>query len=231
MGKTTRWTMVTAGLLAAMLLTGCGFVNIGPIPVPTPTPEVPVDPPVNPPVDPPVDPPVNPPVDPPPAASACFKALAPGAEVYMRNKAYALPGRCDSTPWVRDPELCLAIHGVAVKECHLEGAPNRAACEIEILAGCPIWEWRNKVHPAPQPCVQVNDDVTGMSCDHFGSPGTIDDPQTPGVFEGAPAACAAQVDSEGHYMAGFFVIAHGDGEVRACKPDHTGCGLWLRVNH
>lgn len=108
---------------------------------------------------------------------------------------------------------------------------------------CPEWQWTTQSHPAPSACLQVDPFPTGgMSCDHFGSPGQIDDPHTPTFgdtieqmtgFEGAPKECAlpAQRESGTRPKAGFFTIAHGLGSVRACLPDGTGCGPWRPVNH
>lgn len=130
-----------------------------------------------------------------------------------------------------DLAFCQAIHGdVAVADCHLEGWPKRVECEMGLIGGCPVWQYRQPpdmtVHPARQ--VAPSDDA--MSADHFGSVEFRDDPITP-AFEGQPAACGLQRDERGHPMAGFFTVAHGKGEVRACKPDGTGCGPWRAVDH
>lgn len=127
-----------------------------------------------------------------------------------------------------DSAFCLLIHGVVTNDCHLEGWPLRTQCEMELLGGCPVWQFRTDANPAPKQC---HDDQTAeLSCDHFGSAGGgRDDPHTP-AFEGTPAECGKQRDAFGPY-AGFFTVAHGLGQVRACRPDWQGCGPFLKVDH
>jgi hypothetical protein len=159
---------------------------------------------------------------PPPVASACPKPLAAGSEVYLNNKRYG--NGLDSTVRVKgDPAFCQMIHGVTVNDCHLEGWPKRSACEMELIGGCPIWQYsmngadvRSACRQAPHP---------DASCDHWGDPVDRDDPQTP-EFEGRPFACGIQRDPLGDPTAGFFVIGHGEAWFRACKPDGSGCGPW-----
>lgn len=112
----------------------------------------------------------------------------------------------------------------------MEGWPRRAECELELAGGCPVWEY-GIAGGHQGKCLQVADDPN-ISCDHFGSPpgDQRDDPQTP-EFEGKPAECGWQRDGMGNPMAGFFMIAHGKGAVRACAPDYGGCSPWLAVDH
>lgn len=198
---------------------------------PTPTPPPPTTTTTTVPAPPPTTLPPPPPttLPPPTPSSACPKALDPGARVYMRANYYGQG--LDSTVRVAgDVAFCEAIHHVPVADCHLEGWPRRAECEMELLGGCPIWQWRNPAHPEPQPALQENDDESGQSADHFGSVEFRDDPKTP-EFEGRPRQCGDQRDHRGHPMAGFFCVMHGDGEGRACRPDGRECSDWKRVVH
>ncbi len=171
----------------------------------------------------------------PPAPTFCPKRLAPGAYVYLNDKAYG--HGFDSTPRVHgDPEFCYLIHGVWINDCHLEGWPTRTQCEMELMHGCPIWQYTTDgttIHGC------FDDRQAAASCDHFGSVGHQDDPQTPTTgdtiwnlkgFEGLPLECGLQRNDYGP-MAGFFTVAHGIGHVRACKPDETGCGPWRPFDH
>lgn len=173
--------------------------------------------------------------------TACPKPLAPGATVYINDKCTPLrpngtsDGRCDSTPRVRgDLVFCQLIHGPDVgADCHLEGWGKRTECELELMGGhCPVWEWVSSLHREPQACLEDDPFATGgMSCDHFGSPGRIDDPDTEPAFEGWPPECALLKDEHANPRSGFFTIAHGNGEVRACLPHSPQCGPWRQVNH
>lgn len=212
------------GFALALVLTGIGAMNLAPScapPAPQPTPTPTVEPtPV------PTPEPTAPPV------SACPRPLAPGAEVYVAAKPWG-QGQ-DSTIRVRgDAAFCEAVGGAGA-DCHLEGLPHaqRVACELEITGGCPIWQYRIASAPLlTRPCVQEASDPA-LSCDHFGSPPADmrDDPQTP-ACEAKPEQCCSQRDPMGHPKAGYFTIAHGLGEVRACKPDGTGCSVWIGVDH
>jgi hypothetical protein len=170
-----------------------------------------------------------------PTPTFCPKRLAPGAYVYLNDKPYG--HGFDSTPRVKgDPEFCYLIHGVWINDCHLEGWPTRTQCEMELMHGCPIWQYTvdgATVHGC------FDDRTDAASCDHFGSVGHQDDPQTPTTgdtiwnlkgFEGLPLECGLQRNAYGP-MAGFFTVAHGIGQVRACKPDGTGCGPWRPFVH
>jgi hypothetical protein len=172
---------------------------------------------------------------PPPAPTFCPKRLAPGAYVYLADKAYG--HGFDSTPRVHgDPEFCYLIHHVQINDCHLESWPTRTQCELELMHGCPIWQYTadgTTIHGC------FDDSQAAASCDHFGSVGYQDDPQTPTTgdtiwnlkgFEGRPLECGLQRNAHGP-MAGFFTVAHGIGNVRACKPDGTRCGPWRAFNH
>jgi hypothetical protein len=171
-----------------------------------------------------------------PAFSNCPKPLAAGAVVYLNDKAYGQG--FDSTVRVHgDPEFCRLIHGVSVDDCHLEGWPKRVECEMELIHGCPIWQFTADSGTTVEPC--VDNQAARASCDHFGSVEYRDDPQTPTTgdtlgtlqgFEGRPLACGLQRDAYGP-MAGFFTVAHGVGQVRACKPDQGGCGPWRPFDH
>jgi len=158
----------------------------------------------------------------PPTTSACPKKLAAGAYPYLNNKRYG--NGIDATVRVHgDQEFCYLIHKVNTNDCHLEGWAQRSECEMELIGGCPIWQYTKNdtvftCHQAPHP---------DQSCDHFGDPVYRDDPQTPDIFEGRPAECGLQRDSAGDPMAGFFIIAHGAYLTRACLPDGTNCGPWI----
>ena len=157
----------------------------------------------------------------------CPKELAPGAFVTMGNKPYGQG--FDSSPLVvNDPDFCYAIHGVRTNRCHLEGWPKRAECELELFGkmvgkaqACPVWEF--SVTGAPdswQSCKERGSQA--VTCDHFGNTQMRDDPQTD-AFEGEPKVCGEQRDPAGDPNAGFFMIGHGTGFVRACTPDHKNC--------
>lgn len=233
-------------LLAFSLEMGCNwnpcknnpwlpFCKPTPAPTPTPTPEptptpTPEPTPTSTPVPTPTPTPIPTPTPTPPPGTFCPKPLAVGSEVYMNAKAYGQG--FDSTVRVKgDPAFCLAIHGVVTNDCHLEGWPTRVQCEMELIGGCPIWQWQTDQHPGITACLDKDPYSTGgMSCDHFGNVEFRDDPVTP-QFEGQPVECGLQRDSVGHPMAGFFTIAHGLGRVRACKPGGTGCSPWRPVDH
>lgn len=185
------------------------------------------------------------PGEPPPPTDVCPKPLASGSRVYLNDKAYG--NGFDSTVRVQgDPEFCKLIHGEALNDCHLEGWPQQAACEMQLLGvtvgkayACPVWQYTVDNGANVYPC---SDDQTALaSCDHFGNPVDRDDPQTPTTgdtletlqgFEGEPKACGLQRDAHGP-IAGFFTIAHGSGKVRACRPDNqeSGCGPWRPFDH
>lgn len=171
-----------------------------------------------------------------PPPTPCPKPLAPGAYAYLNDKAYGLG--FDSTVRVHgDPEFCRLVHGVAIDDCHLEGWPKRVECEMDLLDGCPVWQFTADGGATVEAC--VDDHAAWASCDHFGSVEYRDDPQTPTTgdsletiqgFEGRPLACGLQRDAHGP-MAGFFTVAHGVGHVRACRPDGAGCGPWRPFDH
>lgn len=209
----------------------CPAPNPTPTPVPTPTPEpTPTPTPVPTPTPTPTPTPEPTPTPTPAPVSFLPKPLAPGAEVYLNNKVHGQG--VDSTVRVRgDVEFCEIVHGVRVNDCHLEGWKWRVQAEMELLGGCPVWQyrqlpWDNTVRA----CLQVENDESRMSCDHFGSVEFRDDPITP-EFEGKPVECSKQRDDSLHPMAGFWCVAHGKGQVRACRPDGGGCGPWVEINH
>jgi hypothetical protein len=166
-----------------------------------------------------------------PTPSDCPKPLAAGAVAYLDDKPYGQG--FGSTVRVRgDPEFCRLIHGVWVDDCHLEGWSRRVECEMDLIHGCPIWQFTVDGGKTFEPC--VDDQAAPARCDHFGSFEHRDDPQTPTTgdtletlqgFEGRPLECGLQRDAHGP-MAGFFTMAHGIGRVRACKPDQAACGPW-----
>ncbi len=159
--------------------------------------------------------------------------------LYINDKPYG--NGFDSSPRVRgDEAFCFAVTGQhGVKDCSFEGLPNRAQCEMAAMHGCPIWQFSTDGGKTPQVC---HDDQTtaACSCDHFGDPVNRDDPKTPTTgntlatlkgFEGTPLACGLQRDSFGPF-AGYFTIAHGIGNIRACFPeDQRVCGPWRPFNH
>ncbi len=167
-----------------------------------------------------------------------------GAGAWVRLKPYGngLDTEVNVTNW---PDLCYFIHGNPINpnQCHLEGLDSkgysRVQCEMLIVetlshgAGkCPVGVWRTNEHNADNYCYQDDPYPTGgMSCDHFGDTITRDDPQTP-PFEGEPKVCGNYRDPYGKPMAGFFWIGHGDGWMKACLPDYTGCSrAEVRVVH
>ena len=166
-----------------------------------------------------------------PPVSACPRPLAPGARLYTNAKPWG-QGQDSTYRIANDPAFCEAVHGIpGMTDCHLEGWPTRTACELELAGGCPTWQFRINGNPQPRPCLQQANDPN-LSCDHWGSPPADmrDDPQTP-QFEGKPAECGLQRDPRGDPKAGFFIIAHGLGEVRACLPNGTECSPWIGVDH
>jgi len=229
------WPVLLCLPLLGMGPKGCSIEIPWPPPGPTPSPEPSPTPTVTPAPTPgptptavPTPTPAPTPTPSPEPTSACPKPLAEGAEVYLNNKIYGQG--IDSTVRVRnDREFCRLIHGdVAVADCHLESWPTRTECEMELLGGCPVWQFRTDANPTPKPC--NNDQTKDLSCDHFGSAGGgRDDPHTP-AFEGTPVECGKQRDAFGPY-AGPFTVAHGLGQVRACRPDWKGCGPFLKVDH
>lgn len=202
-----------------------------PTPAPTPTPPEPTPVPTPEPTPTPSPGPTPTPTpvptpQPTPPATACPKKLGEGARVYVNNRKHNQG--FDSTVRVSgDPVFCFMIHSVQTNDCHLEGWPLRTQCEMELLKGCPIWQFRTDSNPAPQQC--HDNQNAEISCDHFGSVEFRDDPKTP-AFEGQPVECGQQRDSFGP-NAGFFVVAHGKGQVRACRPDGLECGPFLGVDH
>lgn len=209
----------------------CPAVEPTPSPTPTPSPSpTPTAEPTTPPTAQPTPTPTTtpePPTPPPTPGNACPKVLAPGAYVYFNNKNYGQG--FDSTPRVHgDPEFCRLIHGVSIDDCHLEGWPRRSACEMELLGGCPIWQYA--VDQMGNGTIQCHDDQHAVaSCDHFGNTVDRDDPKTPTTgdtlatlrgFEGRPLECGLQRDAFGPY-AGFFTVGHGKGYIRACPPNAT----------
>lgn len=174
--------------------------------------------------------------EPPVPTSACPKVLAEGATVWVQGSPYGQGAQF--TPYVDgDPEFCRLVHGVAANRCHLEGWPRRLDCELELLGpyaqkaqACPVVQYRNaSTGMKPQPCTDQSFEGQHMSCDHFGDTVNRDDPKTPDVFEGEPKVCGEQRDQYGP-VAGFFAVAHGKGEIRACRPDYDGCGRWLPID-
>lgn len=202
--------------------------TVEPTPVPTPTPE-PTAPPTPEPTPSPTMPPTPQPPEPgePPDASDC-PLVPPAGSVYLKNKPYG--HGFDATVRVADKAFCEAIYGAGVVDCHLEGLgqPRNHLCSRWLIGGCPTWQYTLD----QKAFYLCHDDRVGaaISCDHFGSPASgQDDPDTPG-FEGYPAGCGLQRDEFGP-MAGFFVVPHGAGYVRACMPGTAYCGKWLPVDY
>ncbi len=199
---------------------GQDWQQLPPCPTPTPTPV-----------------PTPTPTPTPQPQTACPKTLAEGAYVYVTNKAYG-QGFDAGVRVKGDKEFCRLIHGVEVNDCHLEGWPRRSACEMELMGGCPVWQYAvDKNGNGKQVC--HDDQYAVASCDHFGDPVDRDDPKTPTTgdtvatlvgFEGRPLECGLQRDAFGPY-AGFFTVAHGKGYIRACKPDGTECGSFKGFDH
>jgi hypothetical protein len=202
---------------------GCPVVEPTPEPPPTTTTTTTTLPPV---VTPPTTlPPVTQPQ--PPNPSVVCGPLPAGAVVYLNDKPYGQG--VDSTIRIKSASYCEA-HGMPGLDCKVrqEGDPYRDLCERYYAGGCPVWQYRLAGDSTLRACLQP---AAEFSCDHFGNPEYRDDPNTPDVFEGEPKACGLQRDDAGNPKAGFFVIAHGNGQVRACRPDYDGCGPWVSVNH
>ena len=155
------------------------------------------------------------------------------AVVYVRNKPYG-QGLDSSIRVKGDPRVCEAAGApVGTNDCHLEGlGPIRAQYEIKIAGGCNEWWAKPAGENRVIRCLQA---PNIMSCDHYGDPVMRDDPNTDDVFEGNPPECGLQRSPDGKPMAGFFVIAHGLGEVWACLPgrpyDDPTCGPHVAVDH
>lgn len=152
-----------------------------------------------------------------------------------------------------DPDLCYQLHHEKVSKCHFDsgvwGPGQRAQYEMEVMGGardgrpgrgplCYGWQYLASQDGKVYQC--HDDQGAYSSCDHFGSVEYRDDPQTPTSgttletlvgFEGEPKQCGLQRDAFGP-NAGFFTVAHGIGQIRACLPlDPTNCGPWRAYNH
>jgi hypothetical protein len=148
------------------------------------------------------------------------------AEVY-EGANYWGQGLDSSVRWRGSKECCADLgHANVSSDCHAEGYPQRLAAELEALGGlCTIWQYSVD----GKAWARCEDDPNApLSCDHFGSTTVRDDPDT-AAYEG-PAECAGQRGRFGP-NAGWFVIAHGKGLVRACKPDGTGCSAGRAVDY
>ena len=184
------------------------------------------------PTPPPEQPPVVVPPPPAPSDEALCGALPADAVVFVGSKSYG-QGK-DSTVKIRSTAYC-AAHGFPdTQSCAVrpEGDPLRDRCERYYARGCPIWQYTLDGGKTANRCLQPDAE---FSCDHFGNPEYRDDPQTPEVFEGRPAECGLQRDADGNPAAGFFTVAHGKGQVRACATgadgEPTGCSAWSEVDH
>lgn len=209
------WAWFIGAVLASVLSMGdkCSSPpNPGPTPTPVPT-ATPTPTPV------------------PTPASPCPVKVT--GTVYINAKPWGQG--LDSTIRVRgDFAFCAAVGADGASDCHLEGVaqPGRAACEMYLAGGCPIWFYRQGDGPIRR-LRQDEPDENAMSGDHWGSPPGYqrDDPQTP-AFEGWPSECGLQRDSDGNPAAGFFAIVHGAGQARACLPNSPGtCSPWVDVDH
>jgi hypothetical protein len=160
-----------------------------------------------------------------PAVSALPESCK-SAEVYMGDNYYG-QGLDSSVRWRGSEQCCRDLgHQNTSRDCHAEGYPQRLAAELEALGGCPIWQ--GSVDGKNWFRLEDNQGAP-LSGDHFGNTVDRDDPQTP-EFEGEPKVCGKQRGQYGP-NAGFFVIAHGKGFVRACKPDGTGCGAARAIDY
>lgn len=250
-----RWRFAWAWTIGCTILLGASCPPIPPLPTPEPTPQPTPTPTPTPTPGPTPTPAPTPTPSPTPTPDLPVRFPIPEATIYLNNKPYGMG--FDSTPRVRgDPELCMILHGVNTNDCHFEATPLlvgavRARYETLVLAGarhgvptssvgvCPLWQFR-VAGGNPRPCSDDHD--AACSCDHFGDPVDRDDPQTPTTgttlatlkgFEGEPKVCGLQRDEHGP-IAGFFIIAHGMGEVRACPPLDTAggnCGPWRAFDH
>jgi len=249
--------ILAVGIIAAL---GCG-IKLPPIPwpVPTPTPAptpapTPTPDPVPTPTPEPTPTPTPTPTPEPPPPPFPVRFPVAGSHIYLNNHRYG--NGIDATPRVRgDQQLCFAIHGVLVNDCHFDSdkglwqyPEQRADYEGWVLAGArdgqpmpaaqlgPIWEYR--AGGQQRQCRQREDDFDNTSCDHFGSAssGWRDDPKTP-EFEGRPAWLGAQRDEFGPF-AGWFMVPQTSGpgfgtQIRSCLPNALGtdtCGPWVAVN-
>lgn len=258
--KRASWIVtLLAALVAAGVISKGWFCRqypdqpmcVEPTPEPTPSPTVEPTPTPSPSPTPTVEPTPPPTPTPTPPASACPKKPGPGSKVYVVNKNYGQGFDRTTRVW-GDPEFCRLIHGVALNDCHLEGWPRRAACELELEGGCDEWQFSLDVNGFN--AIPCHDDQDALaSCDHFGDVNDRDDPKTPTTgdtletlkgFEGRPLECGLQRDTFGP-RAGLFTVAHGHGYVRACPPgtpltapsakgpgQPTGpCGQWKPFDH
>lgn len=168
-----------------------------------------------------------------PPTSSCPIAPTPGSSTWVDAKPYGQG--LDTEPRTDDQAMCRAIYGEGWtgSSCHFEGLPpaQRSACEMQLLGGCPTWQWAPSTSGPWTAARQASHPV--LSVDHFGDPVYRDDPQTPTTghtletlhgFEGQPLACGLQRDERDDPMAGFFVIAHGRALVRACDANGQHCG-------
>jgi hypothetical protein len=161
----------------------------------------------------------------PQPVSAC-PASCLTAEAYINSKPYG--NGWDSTIRLRGSAKCCADlgHDNPSSDCHLEGYAQRTACERELAGGCPVWQYQTS--GGWRMCLQPDAE---FSCSHWGDPAHRDDPMTP-QFEGEPKECGLQRDRDGLPMAGYFVIAHGKGSLRACLPkDEKVCSGAHAVNY
>lgn len=228
-------------LVLAITLPNCPIPTPTPTPTPSPTPTIePTPTPTPSPTPTPTPTPVPTPTPSPtpsPTPTVC-PPLSSTAVLFIKDKPSG--HGFDSTLRVKgDAAFCKAVTGQdGITNCSLEGWPQRAACEMALLGGCPVWQYVKTGEPTVYVC--HDDHVAWASCDHFGSPNAQDDPQTPTTgntlatlqgFEGQPLACGLQRDAYGPF-AGFFTVAHGKGQVRACFPnDPLNCGDFFPFDH
>ena len=191
-----------SNLAILLILSGCSLIpQLKPV-----NPNPPVIPPPPPTTLPPIPPVVTPP--PPPVVSQCPMEI-PAEGRWINIKPYGQG--YDSTPRVKNQAYCERMTGIGgVPDCKAnpEGSGNDACDTAFLGAPCPIWEQsldgKNWGRCLPTPA--------DISCDHFEH-----------WNERQPYTGNCQKNLEGSPVAGFFMIAHGKGFVRACNSDSTIC--------
>jgi hypothetical protein len=207
---------------AKLALTEAGCVVPGPQPTVEPT-VPPTDPP---PVTTtttttvPIPPPTPPPLTGCPASPVPLDKRYIQTKVVRRDEGTGLPGTIDSTPRVRDHDYCARATGDAsIFDCKAnpEGS-GYSLCDTEFLGGwaCPIWQYSVNGGSWAR-CDPSEGEIT---CDHFD-----------GWNEQQPYTGPCERNSQGSPIAGFVMVAHGQGYVRACTRDGVVCSPGQAVDH
>ncbi len=130
--------------------------------------------------------------------------------------------KLDSTPRV-DGEFCGRATGdPTIRSCKAnpEGSGFRG-CDTEFLgAPCPIWQRANSPTGPWERCLEHDGDVIRIACDHFDQ-----------WDESRPYTGRCQLNVDENPIAGFYVVAHGLGFLRACTADASVCSDPVKVDH